>query len=88
MMDTRYRNHASRVLAKRASDAAKAAGKQATVTSRQKGGGTADGDTVEDDAPAETPALAGATPRVGAKPAAGKRPANRSRSGGGGKRRH
>jgi preprotein translocase subunit SecF len=87
LMDQRYKNHAARVLAKRASDEAKTAGKQPATTSRQKAG-TADDDTVEEHATAARPALAGATPRVGAKPAAGKRPANRSRPGTGGKRRH
>jgi preprotein translocase subunit SecF len=100
MLDPRYRNHANRVLAKRASDAktAAAAGGKPAGTGRLKSSTPAvTADDLEDepeDGAARIDALAGATttPRVGAKPPTKRTGANRpggtrsNRSGG--KRRH
>jgi preprotein translocase subunit SecF len=82
MTDPRFRNHAKRVLSKRASEASKAkavadVGSQALSASRDGEGG--------DDAVAEEPSdrLAAAAPRVGAKPvkpAGAKAPAKRTGS--------
>jgi preprotein translocase subunit SecF len=99
MLDPRYRNHANRVLAKRASDSkAAAAGGKPAGTGRLKAStpaaAAADVEEEPEDTPARIDALAGAatTPRVGAKPPAKRTGANRpggtrsNRSGG--KRRH
>ncbi len=99
LMDPRYKNHAKRILAKRAAESGKAATK-ATAPGRQKG---VIEEPVEDGEPETAEELAGATatPRVGAKPTGAKRPAGGARpagsrstagrsgrSTGGGKRRH
>jgi preprotein translocase subunit SecF len=101
MFDPRFRNHANRVLAKRAADAGKikavaTVGGKALPPSR---GAKTDDEVVEGELVQDTPAsaLAGATPRVGAKPnpakSGAKTPVKRSGGGrggrpGGGKRRH
>jgi preprotein translocase subunit SecF len=100
MFDQRYRNHANRVLAKRASDA-KAAGsgaKQPAGTGRLKASAPAvtagEVEDEQEDTPTKIDALAGAstTPRTGAKPAAkrtaGNRPGGARSNRSGGKRRH
>jgi preprotein translocase subunit SecF len=99
MFDTRYRNHANRVLAKRAADTKSAAGGKGGATGKLKASAPAvSADEIEDeeleDASTRVDALATAatTPRVGAKPPAKRTIANRP--GGGrsskstGKRRH
>jgi preprotein translocase subunit SecF len=100
MLDQRYRNHANRVLAKRASDAKAGAGTgaKAASTGRLKASAPAitadDLDEEPEDAQPRIDALAAATttPRVGAKPPVKRTGANRpggtrsNRSGG--KRRH
>jgi preprotein translocase subunit SecF len=95
LLDQRYRNHTSRVLNKRASDANRTDAGKAVAKPTAKAAGrqkAAVDDEVDEDAPAE--AMATATPRVGAKPAGGKRPASgrpgasRSNRSGGGRRRH
>ena len=99
MLDQRYRNHANRVLAKRASEAKAGAGtgSKAASTGRLKASVPAAAGDESEEEPEDAPridALAGATttPRVGAKPPAKRTGANRpggtrsNRSGG--KRRH
>jgi preprotein translocase subunit SecF len=100
MLDTRYRNHANRVLAKRAADAKSAAGGKAPATGRLKASTPAvSTDDLEDeeleDAPAtrvDALAATATTPRVGAKPPAKRTAANRPggarASKSTGKRRH
>ena len=100
MLDQRYRNHANRVLAKRASDAKSGAGTGAKAASTGRLKASAPATTADDldeepeDAQPRIDALAAATttPRVGAKPPVKRTGANRpggtrsNRSGG--KRRH
>jgi preprotein translocase subunit SecF len=100
MLDPRYRNHANRVLAKRASDAKSAgsAGAKPAGSGRLKAStpavATGEVEDEAEDAPAKIDALAGAstTPRTGAKPAAkrttGNRPGGARSNRSGGKRRH
>ncbi len=101
MLDQRYRNHANRVLAKRASDAkagAAGTGAKAASTGRLKASTPAttvdDLDEEPEDAQPRIDALAAATttPRVGAKPpvkrTAANRPGGTRSNRSGGKRRH
>ena len=99
MLDQRYRNHANRVLAKRASDAKSAGtGTKQPAGTRLKAStpavATGELEDEAEDTPARIDALAGAstTPRTGAKPAAkrtgGNRPGGARSNRSGGKRRH
>jgi preprotein translocase subunit SecF len=96
LLDPRYKNHANRVLAKRAADAARAAGKPVAAKAADAGD---DGEPADDesDAAPRVDALTeyASTPRVGVKPSLTRStgtkrpPAGRSGSrSGGGKRRH
>jgi preprotein translocase subunit SecF len=86
MMDSRYKLHAQRVLAKRAAAAKSESGADAKAAARAKtraGANAAAGDAGSDDKPAQSKvdALASSAPRPGARPSQ-----TRKRSGGGKRR--
>jgi preprotein translocase subunit SecF len=99
MLDTRYRNHANRVLAKRAADTKSAAGKAPAAGRLKASTPAVSTDDLEDEELEDTPATrvdalatTATTPRVGAKPpakrAAANRPGGARASKSTGKRRH